>query len=132
MILGTCYGCLNIFAISCDIYGDVWKVHQTNVTDPSEKGGGVASLKITLHVSQQDALHIPKHTSLQGAPNGTLTPSQGVPRGMGNCHMLSGHTIDVTRCVCHRGDKVRLGQVCFVDASQLGLQSSRGGPRGRK
>ena len=112
----------------------------------------MASLKITLHVSQQDALHIPKHTSLQGAPNGTLTPSQGVPRGMGNCHMLSGHTIDVTRCVCHRGDKVRLsshtvkvarcanhegdkvrlGQVCFEDASQLGLQSSRSRPRGRK
>ena len=35
------YGCLNIFAIICDIYGDVWKVRQTNVTNPPENGGGV-------------------------------------------------------------------------------------------
>ena len=67
------YGCLNIFVIICDNYGDVWKVHQTNVTNPSENGGRVASLKITLHVSQQDALHIPKHTPLQGVPSGTHT-----------------------------------------------------------
>ena len=34
------YGCLNIFAIICDNYEDVWKAHQTNVTNPPENGGG--------------------------------------------------------------------------------------------
>ena len=112
----------------------------------------MASLKITLHDSQQDASRIAKHTPLQSVLSDTHTHSQGAPRGMGNCHMLSGHTIDVTRCVCHgsdkvrlsvhtmdvtrcachEGDKVHLGQVCCVDASQLGLQSSRSRPRGWK
>ena len=33
-------GCLNNFSIICDNYGDVWKVHQTNVATPPRKGGG--------------------------------------------------------------------------------------------
>ena len=146
------YGCLNIFATICDIYGDVWKVHQTNVTNPPENGGGLASLEITLYDSQQNTLHIAKHTPLLSVPHGTHTLLQGVPGGMGNCHMLPGHTIDVTRCACHecgkvrlsghtidvtrcdspRGDKVHLGHVYCGGTLQLGLQSSRSRPRGWK
>ena len=109
-------------------------------------------LEITLYDSQQNTLHIAKHTPLLSVPHGTHTLLQGVPGGMGNCHMLPGHTIDVTRCVCHgsdkvrlsvhtmdvtrcachEGDKVHLGQVCCVDASHLELQSSRNKLRGWK
>ena len=33
-------GCLNNFSIICDNYGDVWKVHQTNVAPSPRIGGG--------------------------------------------------------------------------------------------
>ena len=101
----------------------------------------MASLEITLHDSQQNTLHIAKHPPLQGVPHGTHTQLQGAPGDMGNCHMLSGHTIDVTRCAYHecdkvrlsghttdvtrcvspRGDKVHLGHVYCEGALQLGL-----------
>ena len=98
----------------------------------------MASLKITLHDSQQDASHIAKHTPLQGVLSGTHTPLHTIgviTRCV--CHgsdkvRLSVHTMDVTRCACHEGDKVRLGQVCCVDASHLELQSSRNRLRGWK
>ena len=119
---------------------------------PPRKWGGLASLEITLYDSQQNTLHIAKHTPLLSVPHGTHTLLQGVPGGMGNCHMLPGHTIDVTRCACHecgkvrlsghtidvtrcdspRGDKVHLGHVYCGGTLQLGLQSSRSRPRGWK
>ena len=121
-------GCLNNFSIICDNYGDVWKVHQTNVATSPRIGGGVANLEITLYDFQQITSHIAKHTPLQGVPSGTHTPLtrcdkvhaplQGVPDGA---------PTPLTRCV-----KVHLGQVCCEDILHLELQSSRSRPRGWK
>ena len=121
-------GCLNIFAIICDNYGDVWKVHQTNVATSPRIGGGGANLEITLYDFQQITSHIAKHTPLQGVPSGTHTPLtrcdkvhaplQGVPDGA---------PTPLTRC-----DKVHLGQVCCEDMLHLEPQSSRSRPRGWK
>ena len=122
------YGCFDILAIICDNYGDVWKVHQTNVATPLRMRGGEGDMEITLYASQQNTSHIAKHTPLQGVTSGTRTsltrcdkvhaPLQGAP----------GDTLTpLTRC-----DKVRLGQVCCGGTLHLGLQSSWSRPRGWK
>ena len=142
-------GCFNIFAIICDNYGDVWKVHQTNVATPQKMGGGMANLEITLYGFQQITSHIAKHTPLQGVTSGTRTsltrcdkvhaPLQGAPGDtltpLTRCDKVhtplqgvpDGAPTPLTRC-----DKVHLGQVCCEDTLHLELQSSRSRPRGWK
>ena len=122
------YGCFDILAIICDNYGDVWKVHRTNVITPPKMGEGMAHLEITLYDSQRNTSHITKHTPLQGVPSGTHTPLTCCDKVHAPLQGDPGSALTpLTRC-----DKVHLGHVYCGGTLHLELQSSRSRPRGWK